>query len=84
MLLDFTQASENSEAWMMIGGEKVYGTLSTLLSQAESGSTIYLLTTDVIAISDASKLSTVTLQPDADVFGTDHCVIISTNDPDGE
>ncbi len=83
-VLDFTQASGNNEAWMQVGSVKVYGTLASLLRQADSGATIYLLTSDVIELSDASKLSSVNLAPDPDVFGSDHCVIVSADDPDGE
>ncbi|MCE5342757.1 MAG: hypothetical protein LLF96_04100, partial [Eubacteriales bacterium] len=84
VLLDFSQTAVDSEAWMMLNGEKVYGTLSSLLQQAEAGATIYLLTSDVITLGDASMLNAVTLKPDEDAFGSGHCVIISTNDPDGE
>jgi len=84
VVLDFTQAAQSNEAWMSVNGEKVYGSLASLLRQANAGDTIYLLTNDVIALNDTSKLSSVNLVPDPDVFGNDNYVIVSTDSPDGE
>jgi hypothetical protein len=82
--LELTEGSPDSQAWMMVDGVKVYGSLASLLNRANAGDTIYLLTSDVIAIEDNAKLYSVNIVPDTDAFGGDSCVILSTNDPDGE
>jgi hypothetical protein len=82
--LDLSDAAGQNEAWMMVNATKVYGSLDSLLAQAGDGATIYLLSTDVIELSNPSMLSKVNLMPDPGVFGGGCYVIVSDNGPDGE
>lgn len=84
VIVDYSDAEQNSEAWMSVGEVKLYGTLSSLLRQAESGSTLYLLTSGVIALTDTSKLASVNLAADPSTYGGDYGVVVSDNSPDGE
>jgi len=84
VIVDYSQAEQDSEAWMSSGEVKLYGTLSSLLRQADSGSTIYLLTSGVIALTDTSKLASVNLAADPTTYGEDYGVVISDNSPDGD
>ena len=83
VIVDYTEAEQNSEAWMMSNDMKLYGTLASLLSRAGSGATIYLLTSDVIALASASALDSVTLAADASTFGDGAGVVISDTSVDG-
>ena len=69
---------------MEVDGQKVYGTLASLVESAPDGTTIYLLTNDVIALSDTAKLSRVHLAPDPGAFESGSYVIVSTDSPEGE
>ncbi len=84
VVLDYAEAAQTGEAWMASGKDRVYGSLASLLRQAGGGETIYLLTTDVFAITGASALERVTLAPDPDTFGAEYSVITSEVSPDGE
>ena len=84
VIVDFSQAEQDSQAWMYAGNTKLYGTLSSLLRQAQGGETVYLLTTDVIALADTAALEAVTLAADPDRFGSEYGVIVSQTNPDGE
>lgn len=84
MVLDFSVALTTGEAWMEVSGAKLYGSLASLLRQADSGAVIYLLTTDVMAITNTAALESVTLLPDPDTFGAEYGVITSDTSPAGE
>lgn len=77
--LDFTtESSIRKQAWMgnPDGSGPVYGTLEGLLALAPTGSTIYLLTGDIIILSGgASQLSGVQLAADPGVFATSSCAV---------
>ena len=84
--LDFTtESSIRKQAWMENpdGSGPVYGTLEGLLALASTGSTIYLLTGDIIILSGgASQLSGVQLAADPGVFATSSCAVrITTQSP---
>ena len=83
VVLNFEEARENNEAWMDTGDKVIYGSLASLLRQAGSGQTIYLLTSAVLTLSDASALDGVSLEPDPDFFGSDYSVVTSSDSPDG-
>ena len=83
VIVDYSTAAADSEAWMYVGKVKLYGTLASLLRQADSGSTIYLLTSSVIALTDTSKIAAVKLAADPDAFGSEYGVVVSSNSPDG-
>ncbi|MEA5145972.1 MAG: hypothetical protein VB041_08045, partial [Candidatus Limiplasma sp.] len=83
VVLDFSQAAATGEAWMAQNGAKVYGTLSSLLSQAEGGATLYILTDAVLTVHNTAALSSVTLLPDPEHYGAGFGVVISANSPDG-
>lgn len=84
VIVDYAEAEQNSEAWMAVGEVKLYGTLSSLLRQADSGATLYLLTSGVIALTDSAKLSSVNLAADPTTYGEDYGVVVSDNNPDGD
>ena len=84
VVLDFSTAAETGDAWMASGNSKIYGSLSSLLRQADSGATIYLLTTNVLSVSGSSALSGVHLAPDPDRYGSEYGVVISQTNPAGE
>ena len=84
--LDFTtESSIRKQAWMENpdGSGPVYGTLEGLLALAPTGSTIYLLTGDIIILSGgASQLSGVQLAADPGVFATSNCAVrVTTQSP---
>lgn len=84
--LDFTtESSIRKQAWMgnPDGSGPVYGTLEGLLALASTGSTIYLLTGDIIILSGgASQLSGVQLAADPGVFATSSCAVrVTTQSP---
>ena len=84
--LDFTtESSIRKQAWMENpdGSGPVYGTLEGLLALAPTGSTIYLLTGDIILLSGgASQLSGVQLAADPGVFATSNCAVrVTTQSP---
>lgn len=84
--LDFTtESSIRKQAWMgnPDGSGPVYGTLEGLLALAPTGSTIYLLTGDIIILSGgASQLSGVQLAADPGVFATSNCSVrVTTQSP---
>ena len=84
--LDFTtESSIRKQAWMENpdGSGPVYGSLEGLLALAPTGSTIYLLTGDIIILSGgASQLSGVQLAADPGVFATSSCVVrVTTQSP---
>lgn len=84
--LDFTtESSIRKQAWMgnPDGSGPVYGTLEGLLALASTGSTIYLLTGDIIILSGgASQLSGVQLAADPGVFATSSCSVrVTTQSP---
>lgn len=84
--LDFTtESSIRKQAWMgnPDGSGPVYGTLEGLLALAPTGSTIYLLTGDIIILSSgASQLSGVQLAADPGVFATSSCAVrVTTQSP---
>ena len=84
--LDFTtESSIRKQAWMgnPDGSGPVYGTLEGLLALAPTGSTIYLLTGDIIILSGgASQLSGVQLAADPGVFATSSCAVrVTTQSP---
>ena len=84
--LDFTtESSIRKQAWMENpdGSGPVYGTLEGLLALAPTGSTIYLLTGDIISLSGgASQLSGVQLAADPGVFATSSCAVrVTTQSP---
>lgn len=84
--LDFTtESSIRKQAWMgnPDGSGPVYGTLEGLLALAPTGSTIYLLTGDIIILSGgASQLSSVQLAADPGVFATSSCAVrVTTQSP---
>lgn len=84
--LDFTtESSIRKQAWMgnPDGSGPVYGTLEGLLALAPTGSTIYLLTGDIIILSGgASQLSGVQLTADPGVFATSSCAVrVTTQSP---
>ena len=84
--LDFTtESSIRKQAWMgnPDGSGPVYGTLEGLLALAPTGSTIYLLTGDIIIFSGgASQLSGVQLAADPGVFATSSCAVrVTTQSP---
>lgn len=84
--LDFTtESSIRKQAWMENpdGSGPVYGTLEGLLALASTGSTIYLLTGDIIILSGgASQLSGVQLAADPGVFATSSCAVrVTTQSP---
>ena len=84
--LDFTtESSIRKQAWMENpdGSGPVYGTLEGLLALAPPGSTIYLLTGDIIILSGgASQLSGVQLAADPGVFATSSCAVrVTTQSP---
>lgn len=84
--LDFTtESSIRKQAWMENpdGSGPVYGTLEGLLALAPEGSTIYLLTGDIIILSGgASQLSGVQLAADPGVFATSSCAVrVTTQSP---
>lgn len=84
--LDFTtESSIRKQAWMgnLDGSGPVYGTLEGLLALAPTGSTIYLLTGDIIILSGgASQLSGVQLAADPGVFATSNCAVwVTTQSP---
>ena len=84
--LDFTtESSIRKQAWMENpdGSGPVYGTLEGLLALAPEGSTIYLLTGDIIILSGgASQLSGVQLAADPGVFATSNCSVrVTTQSP---
>lgn len=83
VLLDYAQANADNEAWMAVGDVRLYGTLSSLLSRADAGANIYLLTRSVLPITNTSKLSSVNLLADPDTFDSDACVITDETSPDG-
>ena len=84
VIVDYTEASQNNEAWMTVGKVKRYGSLASLLREADSGATIYLLTSGVIALSDVTKLNSVKLAADPSTYGAEYGVVTSSNSPDGE
>lgn len=84
VVLDYAEAAQTGDAWMASGKDRLYGSLASLLRQAGGGETIYLLTTDVFAITGASALERVTLAPDPDTFGAEYSVITSEVSPSGE
>ncbi len=84
--LDFTTESFiRKQAWMENpdGSGPVYGTLEGLLALAPTGSTVYLLTGDIIILSGgASQLSGVQLAADPGVFATSSCAVrVTTQSP---
>lgn len=84
--LDFTtESSIRKQAWMENpdGSGPVYGTLEGLLALVPTGSTIYLLTGDIIILSGgASQLSGVQLAADPGVFATSSCAVrVTTQSP---
>ncbi len=84
--LDFTtESSIRKQAWMgnPDGSGPVYGTLEGLLALAPTGSTIYLLTGEIIILSGgASQLSGVQLAADPGVFATSSCAVrVTTQSP---
>ena len=84
--LDFTTESFiHKQAWMENpdGSGPVYGTLEGLLALAPTGSTVYLLTGDIIILSGgASQLSGVQLAADPGVFATSSCAVrVTTQSP---
>ena len=84
--MDFTtESSIRKQAWMgnPDGSGPVYGTLEGLLALAPTGSTIYLLTGDIIILSGgASQLSGVQLAADPGVFATSSCAVrVTTQSP---
>lgn len=84
--LDFTtESSIRKQAWMgnPDGSGPVYGTLEGLLALAPTGSTIYLLTGDIIILpGGASQLSGVQLAADPGVFATSSCTVrVTTQSP---
>lgn len=84
--LDFTtESSIRKQVWMENpdGSGPVYGTLEGLLALAPTGSTIYLLTGDIIILSGgASQLSGVQLAADPGVFATSSCAVrVTTQSP---
>ena len=84
--LDFTtESSIRKQAWMENpdGSGPVYGTLEGLLALAPTGSTIYLLTGDIIILSGGvSQLSGVQLAADPGVFATSSCAVrVTTQSP---
>ena len=84
--LDFTtESSIRKQAWMgnPDGSGPVYGTLEGLLALAPTGSTIYLLTGDIIILSGgASQLSGVQLAADPGVFAISSCAVrVTTQSP---
>lgn len=84
--LDFTtESSIRKQAWMgnLDGSGPVYGTLEGLLALAPTGSTIYLLTGDIIILSGGvSQLSGVQLAADPGVFATSSCAVrVTTQSP---
>lgn len=84
--LDFTtESSIRKQAWMENpdGSGPVYGTLEGMLALAPTGSTIYLLTGDIIILSGgASQLSGVQLAADPGVFATSSCAVrVTTQSP---
>ncbi len=84
--LDFTtESSIRKQAWMENpdGSGPVYGTLEGLLALASTGSTIYLLTGDIIILSGGvSQLSGVQLAADPGVFATSSCAVrVTTQSP---
>ena len=85
--LDF-ESAENSkkQAWMMgSDGEKRYGSLQGLLTQAKAGDTLYIQSGEVMTISGgASALAGITLAPDSAVFGGNYRVKVSATGPSGE
>ena len=84
VLLDVADTTVSKQAWMEVDGQQVYGTLASLVESAPDGTTIYLLTNDVIALSDTAKLSRVHLAPDPGMFENGSYVIVSTDSPEGE
>ncbi len=84
VLLDVADTTVSKQAWMEVDGQQVYGTLASLVESAPDGTTIYLLTNDVIALSDSAKLSRVHLAPDPGMFENGSYVIVSTDSPEGE
>ena len=84
VILDYSLANYNSEAWMEVNGAKMYGSVASLLRQAGSGAKIYLLTSSVIAITNTSALESVSVVPDPELYGSDYGVVTSSNSPDGE
>lgn len=82
VIVDYADAASHNQAWMAQGKTRQYGTLASLLSRAKDGATIYLLTSDVIVLADASRLSNVTLAADPDTFGDGAGVVVSSNNPD--
>lgn len=84
--LDFTtESSIRKQAWMgnPDGSGPVYGTLEGLLALAPTGSTIYLLTGDIIILSGGTaQLSGVQLAADPGVFATSSCAVrVTTQSP---
>lgn len=69
--LDYAQAEQTGEAWMMLGQHKMYGTLGSPLREAADGSTIYLLSDAVFRLSNTSALENVTLLPDPDRYDSE-------------
>jgi len=82
VIVDYADAASHNQAWMAQGKTRQYGSLASLLSRAKDGATIYLLTSDVIVLADASRLSSVTLAADPDTFGDGAGVVVSSNNPD--
>lgn len=80
--LDFEPpVATKKQAWMEDpndGSKKLYGTLSGLISQAPSGSTINLLTDEAIALGGgAGLLAGISLKPDPDTFSGQYTVKVS-------
>ena len=84
VVVDYSIADESNEAWMAVGNVKLYGTLASLLDQADAGASIYLLTGEVLAVSSTVKLEMVNIAPDPDHYGSEYSVVVSDTNPDGD
>ncbi len=83
VILNFTEAAQTGDAWMMLDGKRVYGSLSSLLRHAQGGQTIYILTGAVLSVTNTAKLAAVNLAPDPEHYGSEFGVVTSATSPDG-
>lgn len=84
--LDFTPpAATKKQAWMIDpddSSKEIHGTLSGLLNQAPNGTTIYLTSGEVIALSGgAGRLAGIKLTPDPSAFSGSYSVKVSYTHP---
>ena len=78
-----TEIPAEAEAWYKSNGELFWGTLEAVIGRLTGGETVYIQTSNVIALKEAplQLLARITLIPDESVFQGNYRVCVSADDP---